>query len=156
MGPIEWTDKTRCRPSPVALEPPRRARTCVNFARHLDARQVLELGTSFGLTTLYLAYGARNGQVHTIEGCPETLSIAKKNLELVPQPLGPRHSRKFRSRLPDVLRRMERLDLAFIDGHHEGERPRYFELCLSKAHNDPVLVLDEIPELRGWNPLGSA
>ncbi|MBK7385056.1 MAG: class I SAM-dependent methyltransferase [Flavobacteriales bacterium] len=128
-----------------ALKPPHQARLLYKLARHLDARQVLELGTSFGLTTLYLAYGARNGQVHTIEGCPETLSIAKKNFEILPQPRIHATLGSFEDRLPDVLRRMERLDLAFIDGHHEEEATlRYFELCLSKAHNDTVLVLDDI------------
>ncbi|MCU0320280.1 MAG: class I SAM-dependent methyltransferase [Flavobacteriales bacterium] len=121
----------------TALKPPKQAQLLYRLARYLDARQVLELGTSFGITTLYLASGAEEGDVHTIEGCP--------------------HLGSFRSALPDVLRRMDTVDLVFIDGHHaEGPTREYFELCLQHAHNDTVLVLDDIHWSRGMEAAWSA
>ena len=45
---------------------------------------------------------------------------------------------------------MERIDLAFIDGHHAKEPTlEYFEQCLAKAHNDTVFVFDDIHWSRG-------
>ena len=40
---------------------------------------------------------------------------------------------------------MERLDFAFIDGHHAAEPTLdYFDQCLAKAHNDTVFIFDDI------------
>lgn len=134
----------------TALKSPRHARLLYRLARHFDARSVLELGTSFGISTLYLSLGAENGQVTTIEGCPQTYRIAQHHFA---------HSRRsnitavlgsFRSRLPEVLQRIERPDLVFIDGHHARQPTLdYFELCLARAHDATVFVLDDIHWSRG-------
>lgn len=134
----------------TAMKPPRQARLLFRLARYFDPATVLELGTSFGLTTLYLALGAEHGEVTTIEGCPRTFQIAKHHVERsglanIHPVLG-----AFRTRLPDVLRTMERLDMAFIDGHHEKVATLdLFERCLGKAHPGSLFVLDDIHWSRG-------
>src|SRR5690606_22646601 len=56
----------------------------------------------------------------------------------------------FRSRLPEVLQKIDRLDLAFIDGHHAKDPTLdHFDQCLARAHNDTVFVLDDIHWSRG-------
>jgi predicted O-methyltransferase YrrM len=141
----------------TALKPPKQAQLLYRLARYLDARQVLELGTSFGITTLYLASGAEEGDVHTIEGCPQTFRIAQHQFERFGQRNIHAHLGSFRSTLPDVLRRMDTVDLVFIDGHHaEGPTREYFELCLQHAHNDTVLMLDDIHWSRGMEAAWSA
>ncbi|MBL7980517.1 MAG: class I SAM-dependent methyltransferase [Flavobacteriales bacterium] len=133
-----------------AMKPPRQAQLLFRLARYFRTEHVLELGTSFGISTLYLAKGAEEGQVTTIEGCPQTCRIAQHHFEQLKQRnilpvLG-----SFRTRLPEVLGRMERIDLAFIDGHHAKEPTlEYFEQCLAKAHNDTVFVFDDIHWSRG-------
>lgn len=133
-----------------AMKPPRQAQLLFRLARYFQAEHVLELGTSFGISTLYLAKGAEDGQVTTIEGCPQTCRIAQHHFEQLKQRnilpvLG-----SFRTRLPEALGRMERLDMVFIDGHHAKEPTLdYFEQCLAKAHNDTVLVFDDIHWSRG-------
>ncbi|MCB0768019.1 MAG: class I SAM-dependent methyltransferase [Flavobacteriales bacterium] len=134
----------------TALKPAGQARLLYRLARYFQADQVLELGTSFGITTLYLAMGAEEGTVHTIEGCPQTQRIAQhqfdqigtKNIHAV---LG-----GFRSKLPEVLRQMGSVDLAFIDGHHALEPTlEYFESILPYAHPGTVFVFDDIHWSRG-------
>lgn len=134
----------------TALKPPRQARLLFRLARYFNPSTVLELGTSFGLTTLYLALGAEEGEVVTIEGCPRTFQIAQHHVERaglgnIRPVLG-----AFRTRLPDVLRTMERLDMVFLDGHHEKAATlELFERCLTKAHAGSVFILDDIHWSRG-------
>lgn len=134
----------------TALKAPRQARLLFRLTRYFDPATVLELGTSFGLTTLYLGLGAENGEVTTIEGCPRTFQIAQHHVERS----GFRNIRPvlgaFRTRLPEVLRSMERLDLVFIDGHHEKAATLdLFERCLVKAHAGSLFILDDIHWSRG-------
>jgi predicted O-methyltransferase YrrM len=133
-----------------ALKPPHQAQLMYRLVKYFQARNILELGTSFGITTLYLAVGAEEGTVHTMEGCPQTLRIAQHHFDqlklrnIVPV-LG-----SFRSRLPETLQRMGEVDLVFIDGHHAKEPTLdYFELCMARAHADTVFVLDDIHWSRG-------
>jgi predicted O-methyltransferase YrrM len=134
----------------TALKSPRQAQVLFRLARYFEVSTVLELGTSFGITTLYLARGAADGTVHTIEGCPQTFRIAQHHFEQLKQRNIEPVLGSFRTRLPEVLHRMDRLDLAFIDGNHaKGPTLEHVEQCLTRAHNDTVLVLDDIHWSRG-------
>jgi predicted O-methyltransferase YrrM len=118
---------------------------------------VLELGTSFGLSTLYLARGAekRGGHHHR----RMRTNAADRLAPLRPLKQGNIHAvlGSFRSALPDVLRGIPSLDMAFIDGHHAEEPTvEYFEQCLVKAHTGSVFILDDIHWSTGmeraWDP----
>lgn len=129
----------------TALKPAKQARMLYRLAHYFEARDVLELGTSFGISTLYLAAGADGGVVHTIEGCPQTQRIAQHNFDRMRQRNIRTHLGSFRSKLPEVLKRIEHLDIVFIDGHHDLEPTmEYFEQCLAKAHNGTLFILDDI------------
>lgn len=134
----------------TSLKPARQGQLLFRIARYFDPATVLELGTSFGLSTLYLARGAENGRVITIEGCPRTQRIAQGHFEQLHQRNIDAQLGSFHTRLPEVLRKVDDLDLVFIDGHHLKEPTiAYFELCLSKAHNDTVFIVDDIHWSRG-------
>ncbi len=136
----------------TALKPAKHARILFRLARNFDTRDVLELGTSFGITTLYLARGAVNGEVTTIEGCPQTHSIAQKHFERLNQGNIQPLLGSFVQRSPEALQRMGRLDMAFLDGNHAKEPTLdHFEQCLAKSHNDTVLVFDDIHWSRGMS-----
>ena len=129
----------------VSLKPTRHAQLLFRLARTMDARKVLELGTCFGITTLYLAQGAENGTVTTIEGCPQTFRIAQHHFEQLRQMNIHALLGSFERRLPEALERTSPIDIAFIDGHH-AEEPTvaYFEQCLTRAHDATAFVLDDI------------
>lgn len=134
----------------TALKPAAQAQLLFRLARYAGAHHVLELGTSFGITTLYLALGADEGMVHTIEGCPQTMRIAQHHFDQLKQRNIHAVLGSFRNRLPDILQKMGTLDLAFIDGHHAKDPTlEYFEACLTKTHNNSVLVFDDIHWSRG-------
>ena len=49
------------------------------MVNHFKPNTILELGTSLGISTLYMASANQNSKVYTIEACPETYGIAKNN-----------------------------------------------------------------------------
>jgi len=128
----------------TALTPTHRARMLYRLARHLSVGHVLELGTSLGITTLYLAEGS-SGSVTTIEGCPNTAAIAARNFAQAGRKDIALHTGPFSEQLPRALQRVNSLDLVFIDGHHQAAPTlAYFEQCLGKAHNATAFVFDDI------------
>lgn len=128
-----------------ALKPKRQAELLHRLALYLKPNTVLELGTSFGITTLYLARGTAHGHVMTIEGSPAVHAIAERNFAAVDQRNIVSLVGSFSDRLPEALGTLERVDFVFIDGHHAQEPTlRYFNLCLANAHNDSVFVFDDI------------
>lgn len=106
---------------------------------------VVELGTSLGISTLYLSLGAPKARVITIEGCSTTSEIARENFAKAGVSNIEMHTGRFEGILPDVLNSCEKVDFAFIDGHHEyGPTKRYVEMILGKACDETVIVIDDI------------
>lgn len=110
-----------------------------------QAQHMLELGTSLGISTLYLAGSSRKSQVYTLEGCPETAKLAARNLKNWLDRRVFLTEGTFGERLPEVLGKMPKIDLAFIDGNHQKAATlQYFEACLPKTHPHSVLIFDDI------------
>lgn len=115
------------------------------MARFFRPNIMLELGTSLGISTSYLAMGNPDGKVITIEGCRETAEIARINFEH----LGLRNitqvSGNFDEVLPDVLKETGEIQFAFIDGNHRKEPTlNYFFQLLNHIDEDSVLIFDDI------------
>jgi len=114
----------------------------VNFYK---AQNILELGTSFGLTTMYLAAPDSKSKVVTIEGCKEIAEYAKigfkrAGFENIHVEIG-----NIDTCLPKVLAGFERLDFVFFDANHRKDATlNYFNQCLPKSHAKSVFVIDDI------------
>ncbi|QKG57455.1 class I SAM-dependent methyltransferase [Hymenobacter sp. BRD128] len=125
---------------------PRLAQLLFRLVNHFQPRTALELGTSLGLTTAYLASADSRQQVITFEGCPNTAAVARETFEK----LGIKNVRledgNLDHTLPTTLASLPQpLDFVFFDGNHRYEPTlRYFEQCLAKAHEDSVFVFDDI------------
>lgn len=106
---------------------------------------ILELGTSLGVSTLYLAMAHSEAKLITLEGCANTAEIAQRSLDQhklnnVDILVG-----EFSGLLDKTLDSLPRLDFVFIDGDHRKEPTlKYFEACLRKSHNDTIFVFDDI------------
>lgn len=106
---------------------------------------ILELGTSFGFTTSYLAFPHRSAKVATIEGAEPIAKLARHNFSKLRLENIQSHIGNFDQLLPEVLKNLNTLDFVFIDGNHRREPTlRYFEQCLEKAHHNSVFVFDDI------------
>jgi predicted O-methyltransferase YrrM len=110
-----------------------------------EYKNVLDLGTSLGLTTTYLASQKFDNQVISFEGCPKTAKIAQenfdklslKNIEIIVGNID--------ETLPEKLKEISSLDFVFFDANHRYEPTiRYFEQCLSKAHEGSCFVFDDL------------
>jgi predicted O-methyltransferase YrrM len=117
------------------------------LVNHFKPNTILELGTSLGISTAYLASANPNSKVITIEGCPNIASEAKKNFEI----LGLKNIESvignFDSVLPAALCQLPTADckLVFFDGNHKKEPTlRYFNQCLELADNTSVFIFDDI------------
>jgi len=111
----------------------------------IKAQSILELGTSFGLTTSYLAASCNKIKCITLEGSPESVEIAKQNFKK----LGIENIQLIMGNidvtLSDAIGHFETLDLIFIDANHRMPAAySYFELCLNKIHENSIVIIDDI------------
>ena len=129
--------------------PPFVARQLFRAVQLYKPKQVIEMGTSIGLTSLFLAYNS-NIQLWTMEGCPQTAAVAQRNFQIfrkknIRQVIGP-----FEQTLQQTLDQIDKLDLVYFDGDHRKEPViDYFEDCLKKAHNNTVFIFDDIHWSKG-------
>ncbi len=105
----------------------------------------VELGTSLGLNTLYMARVNKNGQVITIEGS-KALSDFASQLALKNKVHNIRFiNARFEDAFPEVLQQIEKLDVLYVDGNHTYDATlTYFNLALAKKHKHSVFIFDDI------------
>ncbi len=128
-------------------KPARFGRLLFRLVQRFQAKVIVDLGTSLGMTTAYLAAGTKphGGHVLTFEGCPETAVIARQNFSR----LGYANVQVVVGNLDETLAQqvaaLDPLDFVFFDANHRYEPTiRYFETCLTTIHNDTVFVFDDI------------
>lgn len=129
-----------------AEKSPKLGQLLYNLVEYFQPKTVFDLGTSLGITTLYLSNALKNnGQITTFEGCPETAKIAKmvfddaktKNIDII---IG-----NIDITLATQLEKITTLDFVFFDANHRLQPTiNYFEMCLSKADTESVFVFDDI------------
>ena len=145
----------------------------VNFLHEEEKRplQILELGTSLGITTAYLASPDSRNKVVTMEGSEAVLRVAQgvwKMLKL-------ENIEWIQGNIDDTLYNIccvqnsdvsvqssgakgERIDLAYVDANHTYEATmRYADFLLNRLTEKGILVLDDIhysePMERAWSEL---
>lgn len=113
--------------------------------RYYGHKNILELGTSLGITTSYLATAAPDGKVWTIEGCKNTLDVARDNFKALHLQNVIMVNGNIDLCLENTLKRTGPLDFVLFDANHRY-RPTldYFERCYSRAGENTVFVYDDI------------
>lgn len=115
------------------------------LVEYFKPETILELGTSLGITTSYMAVANRNSKIISIEGSEAIARIAinnfvNLNITNVEVVIG-----SFDEKINDCVGNLKKLDFVFIDGNHrEYATLTYFEQCLRASHNDTVFVFDDI------------
>jgi predicted O-methyltransferase YrrM len=106
---------------------------------------ILDLGTSMGFTTAYMALAKKDTEITTFEGCPQTLNIANQNLKQLDLNNVEFITGNIDKTLPKFLKTIEKIDLVFFDANHKYEPTiNYFNFCLAKIHNDSCFIFDDI------------
>jgi predicted O-methyltransferase YrrM len=129
-------------------------RECINkmsgrllyrIVRTFKPNLILELGTSLGISTLYMASAHRDCNVISCEGCPEVSSIAAESFQTLAENNIRLIQGNFDQTLSGVLRDIDSLDLAFIDGNHRKEAVlKYYNQICKKVHENSILVFHDI------------
>ena len=128
-----------------SLKNAKTAQLLFRLVNHFRPQILFDLGTSLGITTLYLAAPASNATIYTFEGCPQTLAIAKRNFAH----FGYTHIKPVAGNINQTLlehiAKVPRLDFVFFDANHRLEPTlQYFTDCLAKSHHQSVFVFDDI------------
>ena len=128
-----------------ALKPPKLAQLLYRLVEDAKPGYIIELGTSLGITVVYLQKAASGAKVYTLEGCPEIAAIAQATFEKAGLDGIELVTGNFDDKLPEVIGKLPALDFVFVDGNHQREATlRYFEWCLPKVHENTLLVFDDI------------
>ncbi|MFB6319023.1 O-methyltransferase [Saccharicrinis sp. FJH54] len=115
------------------------------LVNYMKSSSILELGTSLGLTTAYLASANPKAQVVTIEAChscaKEATDLWKKlslnNITLIED--------TFENRLLPSLKLLKNVDFVFIDGNHTGKAlEQYFNQVLPFCTKNCMVIADDI------------
>lgn len=116
-----------------------------NLASMFGKPVILEFGTSFGISTMYMAVASPDAMVYTIEGCPATAEIAHQcfietGISNIKTFIG-----SFDEILPEISNSGIKPGLVFIDGNHR-KKPvlNYFGRIAEISDNNTVIVIDDI------------
>jgi predicted O-methyltransferase YrrM len=121
------------------------ARLLFRLVNYFAPQTIIELGTSIGLTSLYLSSAAKKSVLYTIEGSAELAAYAKNLFDRFERKNIHSLTGTFDVRLPELLQQVNKVDFAFIDGNHQKEPTlHYFGMLVKKCHNNSVLMFDDI------------
>ncbi|MEZ4906854.1 MAG: class I SAM-dependent methyltransferase, partial [Saprospiraceae bacterium] len=116
-----------------------------NFLSFTDSGNIIELGTSLGIMTSYLAEYTEANSIYTFEGDPNLAKIAGNtfsdlkisNIKLI--------TGNFDDTLLLNVSKLDKINFAFIDGNHrKNSTINYFSIIKSKLNTNAIVVIDDI------------
>ncbi|MFN0081015.1 MAG: O-methyltransferase [Ferruginibacter sp.] len=120
------------------------SRLLFRIVQYYHKKSVLELGTSLGTSTAYLA-SANNVSVTTMEGSKSIAQIARDNFSQLGLNNIDIIEGDFNNTLPVFLSANKNIDLVFLDGNHRKKSTlEYFEALLLNASEETIFVFDDI------------
>ena len=128
-----------------SLKPPKYARLLFRMVNYYQPGTIIELGTSLGITTAYLALANTAAKVYTFEGAPAIADIARQHFDRLGLSNIHLTEGNFDDTLRPTLAKAGRADFVFIDGNHRREPTlRYFNWLLPYAQPGSLFVFDDI------------
>lgn len=151
---IKSSQRTVAQIAKTSLTRKKYAELLTKLVHYFSAQQghnlkLLELGTSLGITTLYLA-SYDKAEVFTVEGAASIGKIAQANFKKMNADNIHLLISEFSEALNNLIKQKEKFDMIFIDGNHRYEATlNYFEKIKLLSHNDTVLIFDDIHWSKG-------
>ena len=128
-----------------SLKPKKYAQLLYRMVKYYKAEKIVELGTSFGITTAYLASANATSKVFTCEGSAAIAAIAKQNYEALQLNNIQITEGDFAKTLSLLLSSLHTVNFAFADGNHRKEPTLdYFFQLLKYATPSSILIFDDI------------
>ena len=126
----------------------KRAQLLFRLSQYFKPNTILELGTSLGMATSALNLGNPDATITTIEGCPETATVAEEqfksfklnNIKLIVN--------EFENELNFLTK--YNYDLIYIDGNHRKDATLlYFNSLLKSVSHKSIIIFDDIHWSKG-------
>ncbi len=115
------------------------------IVKYFGPDTILELGTSLGLSTIYMASACRDARVISIEADKNLAEIARQNfydaglnnVEVI--------NDRFENVLTSLIKKLNNKIFIIIDGNHEKKPTlQYINQLLVKSGNNMIMVFDDI------------
>ncbi len=127
-----------------ALSPSHKAQFLFKLCKHLQPDNILEFGTSLGLSALYMHKGCSSAKLTTIEGSPAIAKVAKEyfdaekaSINLIVNPFD------VALELPELIN--SKYDIIYIDGNHTELATKYYvNMLYDNLNEEGVIILDDI------------
>lgn len=128
-----------------SLSSEKKSQLIFRLANFLNSKNIIEMGTSLGLNTLYLSQVNNNAKVFTIEGSKSLFDFAKNiserkginNIEFI--------NGNFDTEFEKLLKKIDTPDLIYFDGNHSYEATiNYFKMALRYKNENTVFIFDDI------------
>ena len=127
----------------TSLSPAHLSRLYARLISYYQLKEVLELGTSLGINTVYLAREAAH--VTTFEGAPLVAGIARALFERVDTSNITLVEGNIDQRLPEFLLKSRPVDFALIDANHRYEPTlNYFQHIVRRISPRGIVAIDDI------------
>lgn len=126
-----------------SLKPKKYAQLLAAVATDLKPKSILEMGTSLGITTAYLANSVKNTQVLTLEGDTTVAGIAQNIWNQLGISNITCKTGDFEKHIVDIA--TSSYDIIYIDGNHKKEPTlRYFERLMANSKENTLFIFDDI------------
>jgi predicted O-methyltransferase YrrM len=131
---------------PVISVTPSQGKLLYLLARLQGAKNILEIGTLGGYSTIWMARALpANGRMITLEADPKHAQVATANIARagLAQTVELREGNALET-LPELAAEgLEAFDLIFIDAD-KANNPRYFEWALKLSHKGSLIIVDNV------------
>lgn len=115
------------------------------IVHYYQPASILELGTSLGISSAYMAAANPAARVITMEGAQSVAIRAAQHHELLQLLNIEVVTGSFDDKLAGLLESLNHVHLAFIDGNHRFDPTiKYFEQLLPRAVSQSIFIFDDI------------
>jgi predicted O-methyltransferase YrrM len=123
----------------------RKGNLLYNIVAYYKPQYIIELGTSLGFGTMYMAKACSENTIYTIEGSKKLSDNALSNFNKLKLNNIKAITGNFDFAFPDLLAQIGNFDLLYIDGNHKKDKTLlYFNICLCHAKQGSIVILDDI------------
>ncbi len=128
-----------------SLSSPDFCRLLYRAVQYLQPQYVLEIGSSFGISSAYIYMGAPKAHFTTVEGSGDIAAIARETFAAVGSVGIHLIEGRAEDHLASYLASIPQLDFVYIDAHHtEAATVAFFDAILSRLHAKSALVIGDI------------
>jgi predicted O-methyltransferase YrrM len=120
-------------------------RLLFRLVKYFKPGTILELGTSLGISTMYMAKASKNTRIISVEADKQLARLSRQNFHKAGLLNIDVINNSFENALPGIIKGLDDKSFIFIDGNHEKcSTLQYFNQIAVKSERNIIIVLDDI------------